>query len=268
MDTTLAQLVATVRASPKYRHVSSTLVQNIGAQELAKRRNLKEAIKATRNRLHQIAGAYLEPHMDYPLWLDRLRQAAQTGDQQQIRRICREIMSHHASTRERLPILDQFYAITLAPLAPVRRILDIACGLNPLAIPWMPLAPDAEYLACDIYEDMIQFIAAFMTTFHLRGQAQVCDVITSCPTEHADVALILKTLPCLEQIDRSACHRLLHAINADHLLVSFPVQSLCARDKGMAASYEIRFREAIARTGWPIQRFTFATELAFLITKQ
>ena len=68
-------------------------------------------------------------------------------------------MSLHASTRERLPILDGFYSTVLAALPAPRRVLDIACGLNPLASSWMPLAPDVTYTAYDIYSDMMQFIA-------------------------------------------------------------------------------------------------------------
>ena len=56
-------------------------------------------------------------------------------------------MGYHSSTRERLPILEQFYARALADIPPARVVLDLACGLNPLALAWMPLgeaiaAPD------------------------------------------------------------------------------------------------------------------------------
>ena len=34
-------------------------------------------------------------------------------------------------------------------------ILDLACGLNPLAAAWMPLAPGATYHAVDVYQDMV-----------------------------------------------------------------------------------------------------------------
>jgi 16S rRNA (guanine(1405)-N(7))-methyltransferase len=265
-ESQLDQLVTAVRASARYRRVNPNVVANIGTRELTKRRSLKEAIKETKNTLHRIGGAYLTPAMDYARWLETLRQAAATGDPLALRHACRAIMSHHASTRERLPILDHFYATTLAPIAPVRSVLDVASGLNPLAIPWMPLAADAAYLACDMYEDMMPFIAAFMALAGVRGRVWAGDVTQSCPTEHVHVAL--KALPCLDQIDKTAGLRLLQMINADHLLVSFPVQSLGAREKGMATNYEARFRATIAGTGWSLTRFAFATELAFLVSKK
>jgi 16S rRNA (guanine(1405)-N(7))-methyltransferase len=146
-------------------------------------------------------------------------------------------------------------------------VLDIACGLNPLAIPWMGLADGAEYYAYDIYEDMVEFLQAFMALTPVKGRAVVCDVLRSCPQPRVDLALVLKSIPCLEQIDKAAGAHLLDAIDADYLLVSFPVHSLGGRDKGMPATYEARFRELLAGRDLAIKRFAFATELAFLISK-
>ena len=56
----LDQLVNAVLASRKYKSISQDLIKNLGSQELAKHHPLKEAIKATKNKLHQIGGAYLE----------------------------------------------------------------------------------------------------------------------------------------------------------------------------------------------------------------
>jgi 16S rRNA (guanine(1405)-N(7))-methyltransferase len=270
----LERLVQAVRKSPKYRSVCLDVVRNVGARELAGQRNWREAVKATKNKLHQVGGAYWDG-VDYAAWLDRLRNAARADGESrrspgmeyesEVRRICREAMQHHASTRERLPILDQFYTQVLAGLPPPRVVLDIGCGLNPLAIPWMPLAPSVEYYAYDMYDDLATFLNGFMTIVAVQGQAQACDVSACPPARRADLALILKTLPCLEQLDRLAGARLLEKIQAEHLLVSFPVRSLGGRDKGMPQSYEAHLQELLSGRGWSVQRFAFSTELAFLI---
>ncbi len=238
----LAELVEAILGSPKYRGVNRGVVERIGAQELVRQRKLKEAVKATKNKLHQVGGAYLEHRPDLRRWLEALQEAARAGGADALRGACRSIMAHHASTRERLPILDRFYAETLSDLPPIRSVLDVACGLNPLAAPWMPLAEGAEYLACDIYENVLEFLDKALAVMGVRGSARPCDLSQSCPADRVDVALVLKTIPCLEQLDKSAGSRLLDGINADHILVSFPVRSLCGRTKGMAANYESRFR--------------------------
>jgi len=263
----LDRLVGAVLQSRKYKNVSRDVVASIGSRELPKRQNLREAIKATKSKLHQIGGAYVTRGLRYAEWLDELRAASAPGDDDRFRQVCIEIMEHHSSTRERLGILDQFYTQTLAELAPIGSVLDLACGLNPLAIAWMPLADDARYYAYDIYTDMVDFINEFMTIAHVAGEARARDITQALPAHKADLALILKSLPCIEQLDPSASLRLLDSIDADHLLVSFPVRSLGGRDKQMGRSYEARFRALVHDKPWEVQRFEFATELAFLVRK-
>ena len=144
----------------------------------------------------------------------------------------------------------------------------MACGLNPLAWPWLPLPPATELIAYDIYADQIAFLNDFFALAGLVARAEVRDVVGRPPDEPADLALVLKTLPCLEAIDRRAPERLLDAIQAPRLLVSFPAQSLGGRRKGMAAHYEAQFRRLLDARGWPAERFVFATELAFLVDKR
>ncbi len=263
----LATLVSDVLSSSKYRDVSPDVVRNIGSQELAKRRNLKEALKATRSKLHQVGGAYFRGNEDTAVWLSALQAAVQTGEQERIKQTSREIMSNHASTRERLPLLDQFYSTLLADLPPVHSVLDIACGLNPLALPWMPLAADVAYYAYDIYQNMMNFLNRSMELMHIQGHAQTCDVLQTCPTRQVDVAFVLKVLPCLEQIDKQASSHLLRNLNARYVIVSYPIHSLGGRSKGMLQHYEGQFQQLVDADDWEIQRYDFATELVFTIKK-
>ncbi|HJZ48355.1 MAG TPA: 16S rRNA methyltransferase [Roseiflexaceae bacterium] len=268
----IAELIQAVQASQKYAAIGEEVIESIGRRELATRRNLKEAIKATKNKLHQIAGAYIETRLPYDEWLALLANVP-TFERSNVRTLpalkqaCVEIMRHHASTRERLPILESFYTTTLGSLGPLRSVLDLACGLNPLALPWMPLAPDARYYACDIYADMMAFLNGFFALAGVRGQARVCDLVAHRPAEQVDLALVLKALPPLDQQARNAGRDLLRALNARHILVSFPVHSLGGRGKGMTENYELRFRALADAEEWSVERFVFPTELAFLVTK-
>lgn len=257
---TLQEVVDAVRQSPKYRGVCLELVQRIAAQEIPKYRSLKEAIKATKNKLHQVGGAYQPEAMRYAEWLAILRDP--TVD---LRAACRKIMASHASTRERLPILEDFYAALWTEMPPVQSILDIACGLNPLAIPWM--GEVTAYYAYDIYDELIAFINAFLELMKVKGAAVVRDVGQFHPPEAVDVALVLKTLPCLEQVDKTGSLALLERLKARYLVVSFPVHSLGGRHKGMIDHYEKQFFALIAGKNWDVKRFLFKTELAFLVNK-
>src|SRR5947208_8606204 len=153
----LDTLVAAMLASANYKHVCKELITYIGAQELSKRRNVKEALKATKNKLHQIGSAYLDTRVHYESGLNELRMAAPSANRDNLLQVCTRIMNHHASTRERLPILEQFYSEIFTYLPPIRSVLDIACVLHPLAKRWMPLPEDAEYQVLYVYQDMWDF---------------------------------------------------------------------------------------------------------------
>lgn len=261
----LDQLEKAVQASAKYRRISPDFIRRLGSRELSKRSSLKEAIKETKNRMHQAAGAYLDSAPNYGRGLATLRGA--TGHEA-MKDACRAIMAEHASTRERLPLLETFYPIVLADVGELRSVLDIACGLNPLALPWMPLKSDLvlRYECCDLYADMILFLNEFFVIAGAEGRADVRDVITP-PTEEADVALILKFLPVLEQSEKGTAGAWLRAISARYLLVSFPTRSLGGHGKGMTEHYEGWFRELIQAEKWNVQRTLFPNELCFLIER-
>lgn len=259
----LDDVIMAVLASGKYRAIAPDFVRKIAVDELSKHPRPKEAIKATKNKLHQVAGAYLGAPPHYDDWLERLA-AVNAAERPEI---CRVLMHSHASAWERLPIIEQFYQTTLAEIAPVHSVLDLACGLNPLAIPFMPLAADATYYAVDLYTDQADFFNRALPLLGVTGSAFALDVTQTIPQQSVELALIVKAIPCLQQIDKGIGARLLNSVQAKHMLVSYPAQSLGGREKGMRANYEVQFNELVAGQGWTIRRYNFASELAFLITK-
>ena len=262
----LERLVAAVREGAKYREIAPGLVRDVAAREQAKGRGLRETVKATRNKLHQMVGAYRDGEPRYDRWLADLTAAYGTGDPAEIRRVNAAVMRHHASTRERLPILGELYGQVFRRLPPIRRVLDVACGLNPLALPWLPLAEGAEYVAYDVDAAMIGFLNGYFALASVAGRAAVRDIVADPPDEPADLALALKAIPCLEQLDKAAGMRLLDALNAPYLLVSFPARSLGGKRRGMAANYGAHFAELVAGRGWEVEEFAFESEVAFLVT--
>jgi 16S rRNA (guanine(1405)-N(7))-methyltransferase len=266
-EDTLNRLVDAVRATPRYQGISKELVQQVGAQELSKGRSFKEAVKATRNKIHQVGGAYQEHAIRYPLWLAELNHMPSDPEDASLRDFCRRMMGEHASTRERLAVLDDFYTSILGPIAPIQSVADLACGLNPLALPWMPLADGAPYYACDIYSDLANFCNSFLAHLHRPGLVEVCDLTQNPPTRAVQLVLLLKTLPCLEQVNKEIGLEFLERVQADYLLVSFPVASLSGRAKGMLKNYAAHFLALVEGRPWSVQRFEFASELVFLVKK-
>ena len=260
-------LEQTIRANAKYAHVDEKLVRMLIASESTHQRSSKEIVKAVRNKIHQVGGSYIEN----PIPFDRLHQQIEAlpADLRDsaVQAFCQTTMQLHTSTRERLPILSTFYAQALAGLGPFQSLMDLACGLNPLTYSWLSLAPQAEIFACDIYSDIVSFLNAFFQHMHLAGKASVCNLIEQVPARPVQLALLLKTIPCLEQLDKLIGQRLLENIQAEVLLVSFPAHSLGGRGKGMRSNYAAHFEQLYAGLPWHVRRFDFPTELVYRLER-
>lgn len=260
-------LLEKVLEKTKYHNIHPGLIISLIREESSKGRSEKDILKAVTGKLHQVGAAYFQRKPEYEKWSQRLAELPKDIHDNEVKAFCEEIMRSHSSTSERLPILEKFFKETLGNIAPVESILDLACGLNPLAAAWMPLTGDVQYFGCDIFSDMTSFLNDFYAYMDLDGRFTTCDLTEMHFPQSAQVAFLLKTLPCLEQIDKGIGADLLDRIPTDHLLISYPVRSLSGRAKGMGKTYETQFNELAAAKGWKFERFEFESELAFLVTK-
>ncbi len=260
----VAEVVAAVQQGAKYATVDAGLVAALASQELAKGRRPKDAIKEVKGRLHQSVAAYHAGRPDFDAWQNRLVQAA---GEDELRAACRDIMAAHHSTRERLAFLDEFYRTVLGDLGAIETLLDLGCGLNPLALPWMGLPVTATYVACDVDYTQMAFLDWWLAWRRQPGRAFVHNLLTGVPQPAApvDIALLLKIVPCLEQQDRRLGERLLDELHARVLVISFPAQSLGGRRKGMVDTYARRMDELLAGRSWRVERFDFPSEVFFRV---
>lgn len=261
-DPLVDEVVRVVLAAPKYAPIYPDTVRAIAVAELHAARSAKEAAKRVKRKLHQIGGAYQRDDLRYARWLAELQAA---NDEAARREICQRIMLAHASSRERLPYLKLFYQRVFSGLSPIGSVLDVACGLNPLALPWMGLPAAARYDCLDIYADQMAFMQAWLDLNGRPGEALWQDVLLAPPKGAYDVALLLKTVPCLQQLDAAATRRLLATLRARTLVVSFPVRSLGGRDVGMLASYSRGFEQTLHELGYTGEGQVIGDELVYIV---
>jgi len=108
----------------------------------------------------------------------------------------------------------------------------------------------------------VAFLNRFLAHERIQGHIETINLASQIPNNKIDVALLLKTLPCLEQLDKTINTRLLREINAPVLVVSFPTASLGGKGKGMEQYYDQHFRELLDTT-WSIEKLLFPTEMVF-----
>jgi 16S rRNA (guanine(1405)-N(7))-methyltransferase len=266
-DPNLTAVTSAVLQKSKYEHIQPDLVEQLAARELAKGRKPKEATKEVSAKLHQIGAAYFKLSPQYARWLDELADLPNDPLSEDVRAFALQVMQAHSSTAERLPILADFYAEILNPLGKLESIFDLACGLNPLALPWMPLHAGAHYYGCDIFSDLIAFDNAFLRHCGLKAHLETADIFHYKIKQPVQLALLLKSLPCLEQLEKGAVGALLDAVPAKYILISYPIRSLGGHSKGMRQTYTAQFEALTADKKWKVSKHEFSSELAFLVEK-
>jgi len=262
----LREVVSALRESRKYRFVCEDTLQRIARQAAARHTKSRDIVKAAKRKLHQAYGAYLEGFdpAEVRALVDGL---PSDSPQELLRETCLTILGHHASTRERMPFMEQAYAEVFRRTGQPKVILDLACGLNPFAFPWMGLPRDVTYHACDIDSRIMSAVDAFFVRVGVDHDAVWGDVLVSAPEVEADVAFLLKTVPCLERQEKGAAVRVLQEIRARHVVVSFPAQSLGGRDKGMHEHYGEDMKGIADELGVSADELAYPSETFYLLTK-
>ena len=260
-------VVERVLRSARYRDVDRGLLDRLAAEELPKARNADDAVKRVKRRLHQAVGAYRGAPAADPL--ARVR-AAWSGDlaEPAFRATAAELMRAHASTAERLPHLERFYApIWELTGGPPGTLLDLGSGLGPLALPWMGLRPDATYHAVDVDRRTLDVVDGYLELVGQPRAIHARDLVAAGPPAiRADVALLLKLVPLLDRRDPSAAARVLRALDAGHAAVTFPTTSLGGARRGMASTYRRRLADLVAELGIAeVREASVPNELVFVL---
>ena len=261
------ELSAEISETKKAKGIDPSLINQVLSHELRNSDNKKLVIKAVKAKLYQVSGAFRNDNFDYLSLTDTLSNVSCETYPEELKNICLDVMQKHASTRERIPFLQDFYSQIFSVLPPIGSVIDLACGLNPFAIPWMTLNTDFQYDAWELFEDIISLINLFFDKQLIKGTASQKNLLQNMPDHVYDLAFVLKTIPCLEQIDKYGGRKLLSQLSfiSKYAVISFPGFSLSGKNKGMPRNYEAHFMNIIEDEQWEIQKISFPAELVFIL---
>ena len=261
----LDKIVSAIKESKKYRDTSEETIRQLAVEAMQQHKKSKQASKAVRKRLHSIMAPYLgDP--DYGATAAALTAAFAAGDEEQVKAVCWQALDSHLSTRERLPIMETFYREIFHVTGIPEVLLDLACGLNPLALAWMNLPASVQYYAYDIHEPRIDFINHYFRLQSLPALARIQDVALQFPQERADVALFLKEMPRFERNYPGTGRDFLAALPVRHLVISFPTVSTHG-GRSLVKRYREFFRVLTDGRDWPVTELLFEGELVYIAEK-
>lgn len=252
--------------SRKYRalNLPEATLLDIAEKELARGVPEKDLEKAVREKLHQLIAPYLgDP--DYTVEEAKLDEIP-SEDIDALKKWCLKILDTHASTRERIPNLAAFYKFIFAQVGNMETILDVACGLNPFSLPWMPGGADLKYYAYDLHQPRLALISRFFGKFNRAGRAIQQDISINPPEIQADAAFFFKEAHRFESREKGSSRRLFERLNVPWIIVTLPAYNLTAQHP-MRDRQRALIEKTISGTGWKMEEKEIGGEMIFFIRK-
>ncbi len=258
------KVVLDLRGSKKYKFLAEDTIRDVVTLELQKHKSVKNAVKAARKRLHLILASYLS-EINPAAAGQLLDDVFSSGDGEKIKQACLDIMGKHASTRERLPILADFYQRIFQVTGIPRTVADLACAMNPFSYRWMNLPPETAYYAYDNNQQTVALLDTYFQLEKLTTPPEERDVLCNPPQEDFDVVFLFKMYHCLEHRQKGAGLEVLKNIRARWLAVSFPTQNLVGRRSDIFGNYKNALEEYTRDRARDSHILEFDTELVLII---
>lgn len=258
------EVLQALRASKKYSHACEDVLRRTAEWASMRHRSSRAATKAAKRKLHQVYGAFFEK-IDFQRIAVLLDGLSANAPHPIFEHVCREILASHASTAERLPWIDDFYPAIFEKTGTPRSVLDLACGLNPFALPWMGLGPETSYAAYDLDQRLADAINRFFERYGLPPGAICADLLTTVPDSRVDVVLLLKTLPTLERQRKAIAINILRKLDTRFAVISFPTKTLGGKGVGMARHYDVFMDSILQELGTGVETLTLGDETVYIL---
>ncbi len=262
------KMVRDILMSRKYRGLglNPDTVRELIQQESPQHTSYKTLRKSVRRKLHNIVAPYLgEP--DYEHLSKQLNNIDDVSlESPELKEFCRNVLSEHASTAERIPHMKAFYDRLFKATGKPDRILDLACGLHPLAFPWMGLPLTTQYHAYDIIQPRIDFINAFFETLGMEPLAENRDILVHPPQIQADLGLFFKEAHRMEKRQPGCNQAFWDSLNVSVLAVSLPTQDLSGTHS-LLDQHRSLVSENLPDKARIVSELLFDDEIIFLIEK-
>lgn len=252
-------LVARLQKSRKYSAICEDTLTRTAEWALARHPATRSAEKAAKRKLHQVSAAYAGT--DTRGLVDRLN----AWDGRDEKDFCRSVMMSHASTQERLPILEEACGEILRRIPRPNRLIDLACGLNVFTLPWLDPDRSLEYVGIECDGCLVEAGNAYLSASGRSGELICGDLLGADSVPQGDVYVLLKALPCLDQQAPGSAFAVLERLSGCRVVVSYPVKSLGGRGKGMPAHYDAALTELADRLALRVETIRFPQETFYFL---
>lgn len=214
-----------------------------------KKREIKEIIKLARAELRIISGSF--------------KQQTNLSNLNPNKNNLNEILSRHSSTKERLNYYPEL--TNLISELKIKSILDLGCGINPIAL----ADKDLIYYASDINKQDLELVERFFNNNKIPGKTFVFDVreIETSYKElpSVDLCLLFKVLDVVEKKGHKLAEKIIKLVNAQYFLISFSTKTLSG--KPMNHPQRGWIEQLLSRLGYKFRLIKSKNEIFYLFEK-
>jgi SAM-dependent methyltransferase len=205
----------------------------------------KIIIKEVRNNLRKMAGRFQKDSEEYYL-----------SDKIDIN----SILSKHTSTKERL----EYYPLLREKINSlnIKSILDLGCGLNPIAL----ASSSLKYYALDINEADLEIVRKYFMLKKIPGNVFTYDlrnINNSLPK--SDLCLIFKVFDVIETRGHKLAEKIIKTVDCNFFLISFSTKTLSG--KPMNHPQRGWIEQLLKRLNYKYESFKTKNEIFYLIKK-
>ncbi len=221
----------------------------------------KIALKEVRRKLREIYGVFVKDKKRRDKLLLNINKENQ-------KETIQEILKLHTSTEERLRHYDEVYEQIFAITGKVDRIIDLACGLNPVS--YFKLGIKPSYFASDMSKEDMNFLEAFFRKTSVNGTAEKIDLVSEVEKVNdlkGDVCFLFKALDSLETRKRNISRQIIESVNCKWIVVSFPKTSL-GGGKTISKNKRNWFLNYLKYTDFGVTEFETENEFFLVIEKK
>ncbi|MDO8564149.1 MAG: hypothetical protein Q7R87_04020 [Nanoarchaeota archaeon] len=171
-----------------------------------------------------------------------------------------DLLKTHSSAEERIADYP-FLKGKISPLH-IKSILDLGCGLNPIAL----ASKGIKYYATDINQNDLDLVKEYFNMNNISGEAFLYDLRNlNSPLPKADLCLILKVFDVLEERGHKLAEKIIKFIQCKYLLVSFSTKTLSG--KPMNHPQRGWIEQLLKRLNYSYESFKTKNEIFYLIKK-
>jgi len=268
-------VITEIKKSKKYSNVYQLLLERVCSEESVKYKKDKDKIKAVKNRLHEIYGAFLSEN-SVKFAEDAINkniEAIINYSYNNNIKSSENLLKLNTSSNERLSFISELYKFIFDAIhCEINTILDIGCGFNPFSLPFMleltPKLNIKSYYALDIDVNLAEIINKYFDLLKLPKYAGCIDLISETPPQKADVAFLFKMIPTIETCKKGRGFEIINNLDVKYIAVSFPTKTLCGKDKGMADHYAAFFENSLDSVKFEMTgKSIFMNELVYVLKK-